>query len=398
MAPDADQEFFDLLEPSQAATQTVDDHFPGELCDNLFYSMTNNIKKCKYFDLHLNHLKIDKNYFLILLHVNIRSLHKNFELLHEFLVTLNFSPDIICLTDTRLKSKSLINIELPHYKFLHVNTTTAAGGVAIYISSKLQCEPCSVQYKLTSSECLWLEVSENIRKPIFIVGVVYRHPVQTNFNEFLESFSNSLLSLSNSKKVFYILGDFNINIMQENRSKCANDYINLIVRNGAAPIITIPTRVTATSYTLLDHIITNNMDQVISPAVIETDITDHYPILCTVNKPEYSIPKFTKTFYRNKSSLSADSFRNDLQADLCNAFSHQPELTKESFNEMFNLFSRTVLTTIGTHAPLKPLSRQQRKLSQKPWITKGILISIKKKRVMLKSHFLSDNVDKKKFF
>ena len=145
MVPDADQEFFDFLEPSQAATQTVDDHFPSELCDNLFYSMTNNIKKCKYFDLHLNHLKIDKNYSLILLHVNIRSLHKNFKLLHEFLVTLNFSTDIICLTETRLKSEPLINIELPHYKFLHVDTTTTAGGVAIYSLNTLQCEPCPVQ-------------------------------------------------------------------------------------------------------------------------------------------------------------------------------------------------------------------------------------------------------------
>ena len=139
--------------------------------------------------------------------------------------------------------------------------------------------------------------------------------------------------------------------MQENRSKCANDYINLIIRNDAAPIITIPTRVTATSSTLLDHIITNDMNQVISPAMIETDMSDHYPILCTVNKPRYSIPKFTKKLYKDKSSFSADSFRNDLQADLCNAFSHQPELAKENFNEMFNLFSRTVLTTIDTYAP-----------------------------------------------
>ena len=135
--------------------------------------------------------------------------------------------------------------------------------------------------------------------------------------------------------------------MQENRSKCANDYINLIIRNGAAPIITIPTRVTATSSTLLDHIITNNMDQVISPAVIETDITDRYPILYTVIKPRYSIPKFAKKFYRDKSSFSADSFRNDLQADLSNSFSKQPELAKENFNEMFNLFSALSHLNVG---------------------------------------------------
>ena len=126
--------------------------------------------------------------------------------------------------------------------------------------------------------------------------------------------------------------------MQENRSKCANDYINLIIRNGTASIITIPTRVIATSSTLLDHIITNNMDQVISPAVIETDITDHYPILCTVNKPRYSTSKFTKKFCRDESSFFADSFRNDLQADLYNAFSHQPELTEKHSTKSFISF------------------------------------------------------------
>ena len=261
MAPDTDKEFSDFLNPSQAATQIVDDHFSDQLCDNVFDLMTNSIKKSKYFDLNLNHLKVDKNHSLILLHVNIRSLHKNFELFHEFLVALNFNPDIICLTETRLKNEPLINIELPHHKFVHVDTTTAAGGVAIYISDKLQYKPSPIQYKLSSSECLWLEVSEISQKSKCIVGVVYRHPVETHLNEFLESFSHCIFKLSNSKKVYYILGDFNINLMQENRSSFANEYINLIVSNGAVPVITIPTRVTATSATLLDHIITNNMEK-----------------------------------------------------------------------------------------------------------------------------------------
>ena len=263
----------------------------------------------------------------------------------------------------------MINIELPHHKFVHVDTTTAAGGEAIYISDKLQYEPSPIQYKLSSSECLWLEVSEISQKSKFIVGVVYRHPVQTHVNKFLEIFSHCLFNLSNSKKVYYVLGDFNINLMKENRSSFADEYINLIVSNGAVPVITIPTRVTATLATLLDYIITNNMDQVINPAVIEADITDHYPILCTVHKPKYSPTKNSKMFYGDKSSFCADSFRNDLQADLCNVFAHQPELTNENFNEMFNLFSHTVLSTINIHAPLKPLSRKQKKLSQKPWIT-----------------------------
>ena len=65
---------------------------------------------------------------------------------------------------------------------------------------------------------------------------------------------------------------------------------------------------------------------------------------------------------------------------------------------MFELFSTTVLSTINAHAPSKPLSRKQKKLWSKPWLTKGLLTSIKHKRSMFKTHFLSDDDDKIIFY
>ena len=47
---------------------------------------------------------------------------------------------------------------------------------------------------------------------------------------------------------------------------------------------------------------------------------------------------------------------------------------------------------------MKPISRRMRKLLQKPWITKGLLTSIKKKRQMFKFHFLSGEERKKLFY
>ena len=307
------------------------------------------------------------------MHVNIRSLHKNFDSLYEFLVTLSFSSDIFCLTETRLKSEALINIDLPLYKFNYVDSTTAAGGVAIYVSNKLQFEVCPNQHVLNSSECLWLELSENNSKSKFIVGVVYRHPDQTKVDDFLASFSTCLSNLSNSKKVYYILCDFNINILQGNRSNSASEYINLIVSHGAVPVITIPTRVTSNSSTLIDHIITNNTELHLNPVVIEADILNHFPVLCIITKPR---PQQTyeskKMLYRDKSSFRVDSFCENLEAKLINVFSQQPELNYDNFNEVFELFSTTVLSTINAHAPLKPLSRKQKKLLSKPWLTKGL--------------------------
>ena len=214
------------------------------------------------------------------MHVYIRSLHKNFDSLYEFLVTLFFSSDIICLTETRLRDEVLININLPLYKFIHVDSATAAGGVAIYDSNKLQFEVCLNQHVLKLSEN-----NSNNSKSKFIVGVVYRHSDQTKVDDFLAGFSTCLTNLSNSKKVYYVLGDFNISILQDNRSNSATEYINLIVSHGAVPVITIPTRVTSNSSTLIDQIITNNIELDVNLAVIEADILDHFPVLCIITKP-----------------------------------------------------------------------------------------------------------------
>ena len=184
-----------------------------------------------------------------------------------------------------LDRKGLINIDLPLYKFIHVDSTTAAGGVAMYVSNKLQFEVCPNQHLLNSAKCLWLEFFENNTKSKFIVGVVYRHPDQTKVDDFLASFSICLSNLSNSKKVYYMLDDFNINILQDNRSNSTSEYISLIVSHGAIPVITVPTRVTSNSSTLIDHIITNNSDLDLNPAVIETDITDYFPVFCIITKP-----------------------------------------------------------------------------------------------------------------
>ena len=313
--------------------------------------------------------------------------------------TLNFTPDIICITETRLKDQPLINIDLPNYTFLHENSVSAVGGVAVYVSTRLSCNLCPVQHQLTTSEFLWLNVSEKNSNFKFIIGVVYRHPVQTSVKDFLESFNNCLAKLSQTKLQYYIPGDFNINIHPKNRSNPACEYINTIVSHGAVPLIIKPTRVTETFSTLIDHIITNDMEHSLIPEVIQTDITDHYPILCAVTKPRYKPNnKAPLIFYREKSPFRAEAFCEDLHSNLINSFSTQPVLNTNNYNQSFNLFSQTIMNTIDKHAPLKRLSRKQKRLSSKPWITKSILVSIRKNRSMFKSHFLEGDAVKKSFF
>ena len=71
------------------------------------------------------------------MHLNIRSLTKNFDALCEFISSLSFTPDLVCLTETRIKDQPLVNKTIPGNSFAHVNSQSSAGGVAIYTSNNL---------------------------------------------------------------------------------------------------------------------------------------------------------------------------------------------------------------------------------------------------------------------
>ena len=82
---------------------------------------------------------------------------------------------------------------------------------------------------------------------------------------------------------------------------------------------------------------------------------------------------------------------------LTHDFIHSP-LTPQSLNDNFNRLSKTISDVIETHAPLQTASRRQKRLQERPWITKGILISIKNKQKLYKTFFLGGSDFEKSFY
>ena len=71
-----------------------------------------------------------------------------------------------------------------------------------------------------------------------------------------------------------------------NKNFCSDaiDYVNMLASNSFFfIIISLPTRVTDTSATLIDHIITNDCKNSIFAGIIKTDLSDHYPIFCAID-------------------------------------------------------------------------------------------------------------------
>jgi len=71
---------------------------------------------------------------LFMLHINARSLNKNFSSLDELIQNFPNLPDIIGVSETWLKSNLEQNISIAGYEFNYQNAKKRAGGVAFYIS------------------------------------------------------------------------------------------------------------------------------------------------------------------------------------------------------------------------------------------------------------------------
>ena len=72
-----DGDLQDFLCSSQAVDPSFRDQ--DELTDNIFSDLTSEIRKCEYVDFSSKILNSESKNILLLLHVNVRSLHKKFD-------------------------------------------------------------------------------------------------------------------------------------------------------------------------------------------------------------------------------------------------------------------------------------------------------------------------------
>ena len=169
---------------------------------------------------------------LILIYINIRSFIKNFDNLYNLFFFLKFSPSIAAISETRLKNLPLTNNSIPGYSFIHVDSESSAGGVAAYNSNSMKFQLHKKQFRLHDCLSTWLTAYNNKTK--FIIDIIDRYPTLTKIDKFL-NISACRSDLTSSNQTVYLAGDININLNKLNRTKLADNYINILKSNGFCP-------------------------------------------------------------------------------------------------------------------------------------------------------------------
>ena len=89
-----------------------------------------------------------------------------------------------------------------------------------------------------------------------VLSLTYRPP-NGDPNELENHFKNILSKRETTNKELFLVGDFNINVLDFNESKMVESFVNLMFRHGLIPTVNKPTCVTRNTATANDHIITN---------------------------------------------------------------------------------------------------------------------------------------------
>ena len=179
----------------------------------------------------------------------------------------------------------------------------------------------------------------------------------------------------------------NKDFLKYNHHTQTKEYLDMLHSNNISPIITKPTRITNYMATFIDHIYTNNTNQMIS-RIATIDILDHLPTFCIVDIPVQK-QKF-KRYYRDYRQFDSELYLQDIKAIDWNSI----YIESNDLNEIAAKSISTLQLIVHKHAPRKQISQSKQKQFSKPWITNGILKSIKTKQIMYRTHFLLNNPQK----
>ena len=171
-----------------------------------------------------------------------------------YLNTLKFKFDVIGLTETWLHKDNSDLYNAPGYSHINLPSEySKGGGVSILLHSRLS-------YKRRDELCMSNNIIECLFVEAFIVkkvliGMIYRPP-DTPISMFNEHLKNVIESIKCSNIPCYLLGDFNINLLNQSSHQATSDFLDILYSGGFTPLISRPTRITENSATLIDHIYT----------------------------------------------------------------------------------------------------------------------------------------------
>ena len=291
-------------------------------------------------------------------------------MLKHNLSLLNF-PDLVVLTESWLLENEEHYFHIEKYNIASfVRRAKRGGGILIYIKENFDYEIlAALLTENDSHQIVTLVLKSYNGKDNLILTAVY-NPNFGNAQNFLNDFYehlNQIPNLSNSNTI--LLGDFNIDIL---KNDClVLNYLSWYTNNNFVMATqTIPTRVSISSESLIDHIVCSKGIHNWNLCNIQDDnLSDHNILLLALPSRRISKSKYNHKSFINYQTLNL-YFRN-------NPFSVESDDVDKAFDD----FHKYLLDAISACSS-KRNYKNDYSVSHEPWMNKDYLGLCKAKKAL----------------
>ena len=296
------------------------------------------------------------------------------------LASHNIKLGAICLQETWLTDDTYVNLfTLDGYTQITFPASCSThSGLIIYLHNSYQYDLREFPFNKELWEGLFIDIfHESFSKSLTLCNI-YRPPRPRNIDIelFLNDFSPIIESLSKQPSNVAICGDFNIDLLQVETREKYNDYFDTLITNGFKLNISLPTRFSARNATLIDHIFSKfNNNAKFKSGIIYSNISDHLPCIFSVSFTTRFELRPKRIKIQKKNSECFNEFYNEI-ANTDFLAQLNPDINEDPTNN-YNVLLNSLTEMVDKHFPTQLVKFNKYKHKRSPWITDGILKSLK---------------------
>jgi Reverse transcriptase (RNA-dependent DNA polymerase) len=246
-------------------------------------------------------------------------------------------PSILCLSETHITDQILdVELQIAGYNLCSTLSHSArTGGASILIRDDIEFEKIC---EINNSPEWWIcGIKFKTENGIFKIFSIYRSP-SYNIKVFIEFLQNWLPTIVDNTSKTILVGDFNINLLDK-KDKNVKQSNEIFILNGLKQFVDFSTRVTSSTETLIDFVLSN-----------------HYTISASRSKrhkiADHETIKIKCKFFNDRNRLPRVTEKADWKNFDYDSFNHTMKnivfTSDMNTNDKTNLLAKTVETCINT--------------------------------------------------
>ena len=310
-------------------------------------------------------------------HLNINGLRNKVDLLSVELSEY----DIICVSETKLNNlveTAKLKIDGFHDPIRRDRQYNNGGGLLVYIKNNIHFKrrpDIENQY----IENIWIQVCTLNKQ--FLMGLFYRPPGSTV--DYWESFESCLETASDQNLDMIIMGDFNHDLMiQNNLTKLERIICKFNIEN----VFTEPTRITDTTQTCLDLVLTNHTSIIENTDILAPFCSDHCTITADITFKTYKEKTYKTKFWKYEEADN-EAIENKVNST---DWSYINNSYCNNIDEINEIFAKFIIDTANQFIPSVNYTKRP---TDKPWMNNNIRKQIRQRDRLFKKAKLKKSVN-----